>query len=42
MKRGNLNRQVFAMGNKGSRAPIQPIPVNVIKVRADALKASRP
>jgi hypothetical protein len=32
MKRGNLNRQVFAHNSRDSRMPKQPIPVKVVKV----------
>lgn len=40
MKRGNINRQVFAHNSKGGRLPKQPIPVKVIPVRAGAVRPS--
>ena len=41
MKRGNLNRQVFAHNSRGNRSPNQPIPVKVVKVLPLARQAAR-
>lgn len=41
MKRGNLNRQVFAHNSRGNRSPKQPIPVKVVKILPLRVSAAR-